>query len=219
MYMSDSKMNAWNKIYSDTDGYLEKPDEIITRLVNDHQIKSSLDVGAGNGRHSIFLASKGVRVKAIDISGEGLKLLSKNAASKGLTVETDVISADEYYDSNKYDLVLSTGGVLNFLDKPTSIQVIQRLKNNVQDGGYMYITVFTIHDSAFSRQYKLAETKNEDTYYSDKIGTWVTGFKDNELKMIFENWIIIEYFEKNILDDGHGEPHYHHTAGILAKFI
>jgi cyclopropane fatty-acyl-phospholipid synthase-like methyltransferase len=217
--MSDTKINTWNKIYSDTDGYLERPDEIITKLVSEYQIKTSLDVGAGNGRHSIFLASKGIRVKAMDISGEGLKLLSKNATSNGLIIETEVISVDDYYDSNKYDLVLSTGGALNFLNKETSIQVIQRLKNNVQEGGYMYITVFTIHDNAFSRQYELAETKNEDTYYSVKIGTWVTGFKDDELRMMFENWRIIEYFEKNILDDGHGDPHYHHTAGILAKRI
>lgn len=217
--MSDIKRNVWNKIYSDTDGYLEKPDEIITRIVSEYPIETSLDVGAGNGRHSIFLAREGIRVKAIDISREGLKLLSKNAASIGLNIETEVISVFDYYDSNKYDLVLSTGGALNFIDKAASIQVIQRLKNNVQDGGYMYVTVFTFHDNAFSRQYEFAEIKNEDTYYSDKIGTWITGFKDNELRMLFKDWEIIKYFEENIIDDGHGEPHYHHTAGILARKI
>lgn len=217
--MSDIKMNIWNKIYSDTEGYLEKPDEIITKLVREQQIKTSLDAGAGNGRHSIFLANEGIKVKAIDISKEGLKLLSKNAASFGVCIDTEVASVYDYYDSNKYDLVLSTGGVLNFLDKATSIQIIQRLKNNVQAGGYMYITVFTIHDNTFHHQYELAEIKHEDTYYSDKIGTWVTGFKDNELRMLFDDWEVVKYFEENILDTGHGEPHYHHTAGILARKV
>lgn len=217
--MSDIKMNIWNKIYSDTEGYLEKPDKIITQLVREHQIETGLDIGAGNGRHSIFLASEGIKVKAMDISKEGLKLLNKNAVNIGVSIDTEVSSVYDYYDSNKYDLVLSTGGVLNFLNKDTSIQVIQRLKNNVKDGGYMYITVFTIHDNAFHHQYELAEKKNQDTYYSDKIGTWVTGFKDNELRMLFDDWEVINYFEENILDSGHGEPHYHHTAGILARKV
>lgn len=217
--MSDINTNTWNKIYSDTEGYLEKPDEIITQLVSKHKIETSLDIGAGNGRHSIFLASEGIKVKAMDISKEGLKLLNKNAANIGATIDTEVSSIYDYYDNNKYDLVLSTGGVLNFLNKATSIQIIERLKNNVHDGGYMYITVFTIHDNAFHHQYELAEIKNEDAYYSDKIGTWVTGFKDNELRMLFEDWEVINYFEENILDTGHGEPHYHHTAGILAKKV
>ncbi|MEG2290683.1 MAG: class I SAM-dependent methyltransferase [Clostridium sp.] len=187
--------------------------------MREHKIKTGLDVGAGNGRHSIFLANEGISVKAIDISKEGLKLLSKNAASIGLNIETEVISVFDYYDSNKYDLVLSTGGALNFLTKAASIQVIQRLKDNVHEGGYMYITVFTINDSAFKHQCELAETKQDDTYYSSKLGTWVTGFKNNELRMLFEDWEEIKYFEDNILDNGHGEPHYHHTAGILARKV
>lgn len=73
--MSDIKMNTWNKIYSDTEGYLEKPDEIITKLVREQQIKTSLDAGAGNGRHSIFLASERIKVKAMDISKEGINFL------------------------------------------------------------------------------------------------------------------------------------------------
>lgn len=83
----------------------------------------------------------------------------------------------------------------------------------------MYITVFTVHDNTFARQFENADIKYGETYYSDKISTWVTGFKDNELSMLFEDWKVIQYFEEDILDDGHGEAHYHHTAGILAKRI
>jgi cyclopropane fatty-acyl-phospholipid synthase-like methyltransferase len=217
VFMSDIKMNTWNNIYSETEGYLERPDETIIRLVRENNIETSLDVGAGNGRHSIFLANNGVKVKAIDISKEGLNLLNVKAKNNDLIIKTEVVSVDDYFDDEKYDLVLSTGGVLNFLNKETSIQVIQKLKDNVKEGGYIYITVFTIHDNAFAHQFEQADIKYGETYYSDKIDTWVTGFKDNELRMLFEDWDTINYFEADILDYGHGEPHYHHTAGILSR--
>ena len=134
-----------------------------------------------------------------------------------LKVETEAISATDYFDKNKYDLVLSTGGALNFFKKDVALEIIERLKNNVNDGGYIYITVFTIHDNTFKRQYDKAEQIEGDSYFSDKTTTWISGFKDNELKELFAGWKVIKYFEEDILDNGHGELHYHHTASILAR--
>ena len=216
--MGDGKINIWNEINSKTTGYTEAPDKEIVNLINNSKISTSLDVGAGNGRHTLFLAKNNVKTKAIDISIEGLKRLRMNAIDNGLEIETEVVSAKDYFDTNTYDLVLSTGGVLNFLKKDVAIEVIKRLKTYVSDGGYMYITVFTVHDNIFKRQYEKSEQIEGNSYFSNKMGTWVSGFKDNELKELFKDWQVIKYFEEDILDDGHGDLHYHHTAGILAKY-
>lgn len=58
---------------------------------------TALDLGAGDGRHTLWLASQGWDVTAVDISAEGLLLTSERAAARGLGVHTivaDVLAAD-----------------------------------------------------------------------------------------------------------------------------
>ena len=51
-----------------------------------------VDVGAGEGRNALFLATRGVRTAALDFATEGLKKAAERAAADGLTL--DVVEQD-----------------------------------------------------------------------------------------------------------------------------
>ena len=86
----------WNKRYLDkTKGEPTPP----VFLVNNWQLLTPgrvLDVAAGDGAASLFLAHKtGFRVTAADIAEEGLKRLSAFAAQRDCAIETCCIDLDQ----------------------------------------------------------------------------------------------------------------------------
>jgi L-ascorbate metabolism protein UlaG (beta-lactamase superfamily)/SAM-dependent methyltransferase len=94
----------------------------------------ALDVGAGMGRNAIHLASLGWNVTAIDLSGEGLKVLQANAAKAGLKVDTVKTSYQDYdFGKSKWDLVAM---ILSWapIEDPA---FLARVKASIKSGGHV----------------------------------------------------------------------------------
>lgn len=69
----------------------------------------ALDLAAGCGRHSIYLAQHGYRVDAFDISFVALTRLMARARSLGLRVRPAVVDLDEIVlPSSVYDVIVDT---------------------------------------------------------------------------------------------------------------
>lgn len=64
----------WNKNYQ-SQGYPVKPAGIVIEYAKLAKGKKALDIAAGNGRNTLFLARQGFSVDAVDISDAGLNLL------------------------------------------------------------------------------------------------------------------------------------------------
>src|SRR6185369_16823122 len=97
----------------------------------------ALDVATGKGRNALFLASKGFRVDAVDISAAALQEARKIARLKGRGV--DFIEADlEHADLPRgaYDLVVN----FNYLDRG----LIQHPKNALKPGGHVVFETYLI---------------------------------------------------------------------------
>jgi tellurite methyltransferase len=81
--MSQKDEIKWNKKYQDTPSLLEerKPSGKLIEIIKKVKGKKALDIACGIGRNSIYLASNGFDVLALDISqvaldalkGKGLK--------------------------------------------------------------------------------------------------------------------------------------------------
>ncbi|MBU3191869.1 methyltransferase domain-containing protein [Clostridium bowmanii] len=70
--------------------------------------KSVLDLGCGTGRNTIYLASRGFKVSACDISKTGIEITKKHTENLGFT-NIDYRIEDMYkmtYDNNSFDAVL-----------------------------------------------------------------------------------------------------------------
>jgi tellurite methyltransferase len=69
----------------------------------------ALDVAGGTGRHALWLAERGLDVTLLDISPVGLEIARREAASRGLRIET--VAADLDVDplpAGPWDLLLAT---------------------------------------------------------------------------------------------------------------
>jgi SAM-dependent methyltransferase len=101
----------------------------------------ALDIAAGAGRHSLALAQHGLRVDAIDISPQGLRLAQQRALEAGLAPGTDLcfIVADlerPWLPRRCYDVIL----VSYFLYRP----LFALIKAQLRPGGWLVYETLTL---------------------------------------------------------------------------
>jgi SAM-dependent methyltransferase len=83
---------VWNKVYKSDNTFFGEEASNFALLCFNHMkansIKKVLDLGAGHGRDSIFFASNGIDVEALDYSTIALEILDKIAKEKRLPIKT-----------------------------------------------------------------------------------------------------------------------------------
>jgi 2-polyprenyl-3-methyl-5-hydroxy-6-metoxy-1,4-benzoquinol methylase len=97
----------------------------------------ALDVAAGEGRNSVFLARHGLDVDAVDISKVGLAKAQHLAAEAGVNINTIVADLTDYNLGNqRYDLVV----VINYLQR----DLIDDLRAALKPGGLILYETYTV---------------------------------------------------------------------------
>ena len=98
-----------------------------------------LDLGSGEGRNSLYLASLGYDVTSLDWNVPSLQKLQEIATQEGLSLEVepyDIECAD--IPGGQYDLIVSTV-VLMFLHEEVIPDVIENMQSHTASGGYNLI--------------------------------------------------------------------------------
>ncbi|HEX7080663.1 MAG TPA: class I SAM-dependent methyltransferase [Gammaproteobacteria bacterium] len=122
--MSEADRRKWNERYREG-AYAER--EHPTALLEEWSARlprgRALDVACGAGRNSLFLASTGRQVDAVDISGVALDRARQAAADRGLDVrfiEADLESAA--LPAGPYDLIV----LVRYVNRALFPQLIER---------------------------------------------------------------------------------------------
>ena len=103
---------------------------------------SVLDVGCGNGCNAIFLAEKGFKVDAFDISWTGLQKARQLAANKKVNVNFFRENLTEFAFSKKYSVILCHD-VLHLCNNSARDWFVEQAMNHTYPGGYNAISVYT----------------------------------------------------------------------------
>jgi SAM-dependent methyltransferase len=103
---------VWNKLYnSDNRFFGEEPSNFALLCINHmkaNNVKKVLELGAGHGRDTIFFASNGIEVEALDYSSTAIDILNKIAEEKRLPIiksqtfdvaKNPLPFADGYFDA------------------------------------------------------------------------------------------------------------------------
>lgn len=112
----DDVQAMWDARYEAAAGSLwgRPPNRHVVDAVRDLDPGDALDLGAGDGRNAVWLAAKGHRVTAVDISPVALEQLRARAADEGVEVATRLVDLRQWTpDAGRYDLV-----VLSFVHLP-----------------------------------------------------------------------------------------------------
>jgi SAM-dependent methyltransferase len=193
--------NIWDKIYSDDSAFFgEDPSDFAQKCYSyfkKYGVKRILELGCGQGRDTIFFASKGFDVHAIDASKVAMKNINQKIGQKNISLELRQFEARETlpYDSSYFDAVYShmfynmrfTDEELDFLFKESN----RVLKNN----GLLYFSVRSDKDVLYNKGKKI------DNNIYEINGFQIRFFTKRQIQSFLEN-----YFEINNIEESYEEP-------------
>ena len=97
----------------------------------------ALDIAAGEGRNSVFLARHGLMVDAVDIAEQGLRKARRLAREMGVKVNTIGADLDTYrVNKEHYDLIVN----FYFLKR----SLIPRIKKGLKKGGRIVFETYIL---------------------------------------------------------------------------
>ena len=112
--MEPDEKASWNKKYGEGSHSSLEPDPFLVSAYDEFLFGTSpglaLDVAGGVGRHAIWLAQRGWRVKLVDISEVGVSQAEENAKQTGtassIITEVRDLNAGQDLGREQYDLVV-----------------------------------------------------------------------------------------------------------------
>jgi len=126
----------------------------------------ALDLATGEGRNSVYLASKGFQVLGLDISPKGLEKAQKLAAEKQVTIETKAVDLEQYQlERDAYDVIL----VSYYLQRT----LIPQIKAALKSGGVALIETYNLdylkYNPRFRREWALEQNELLEWFKDFKI--------------------------------------------------
>lgn len=135
---------VWSNTYNSMIQVSMLPTEFLTDVVKDVEPGKALDVACGQGRNSIFLASRGWDVTGFDIDEEALDSAQAKADRMGVFIRTTQKSKKTFkYGVNEWDLIaliyadVICGGCIAY-DRA----FIRQLKESLKPGGIVVYEFF-----------------------------------------------------------------------------
>ncbi len=132
----------WDRRYASAPQvFRAEPDESLVELVSPLPPGTAIDLGAGEGRNSLWLARRGWNVVAVDASRVALDRLSDAAEVEALSINTvadDLISylADARVAETSFDLV-----VLAYVhpDPSGRAELLTAAAHSLSAGGHLFV--------------------------------------------------------------------------------
>lgn len=102
-----------------------------------------LDLGCGLGRHSIYMATHGFDVTAIDLSEYGVNYLKDWAKKCNLDIKTEVSNMLSLpFGDNSFDCIMAFN-VIYHTDTQGFIKAINEIKRILRPGGELFLTLIS----------------------------------------------------------------------------
>ena len=199
MVKKGSGKNHFEKEYSKTRGsyWGMKPGERLIYFESLLKRNSKvLDLGCGTGRVAVYLASKGHRATAVDISPTAISKLNEYAKDKRLKIKTLIADMEYYKINDSYDVIISLFAI-HFLAKKKIYPLTKLMKEKTRKNGFNFIGVFR----------KGKGNKNKHQY------------ENGELSKMYHDWKITSYREFSRREK-HGEKgkwHTHEISNLISQ--
>ena len=101
---------------------------------------SVLDLCCGNGRHSIQLAKRGLRVTGLDLNPEYLELANNAAKASQLTIETVAADMREIPFEDKFDAIVNMYSSFGYLESEAEdLKVLESAARALKAGGRLLL--------------------------------------------------------------------------------
>ena len=191
----------WDEIYSNDSAFFgEEPSDFAQKCYGDfkrYDVKRLLELGCGQGRDSIFFASNGLDVYAVDSSKVAIENIKQKMRGKNICLHLSHFEVRQAlpFDSSHFDAVYShmfynmrfIDEELKFLFKESS----RVLKNN----GLLYFSVRSDKDVLYNKGKKI------DSNIYEINGFQIRFFTKPQIKSFLSN-----RFEIKKIEESYEEP-------------
>ena len=147
-----------------------------------------LDIGAGQGRNSVYMARRGIAVDALEPSIPGVNALERITAEQGLPIRRFSKSFERFSPPVVHYSGILVFGLIPDLEWKAIGQLEDRISTWTGRGSVIWITGFTIHDPAYARQ---------------RSGTVRTYLEPGQILQLFNRYSALHHWE------GLGPEHRH----------
>ncbi|MFH1979216.1 MAG: class I SAM-dependent methyltransferase, partial [Patescibacteria group bacterium] len=111
------------------------PSPLLEHFYNQVPKGAALDIGFGRGNDSIFLASKGFGVTAIDTKKNNTDDLIRIAKENNLSVKAEMIDVRKFeFRQDAYEIIVAMNSLF-FLSGNEFKTIIQNVKKSLKPGG------------------------------------------------------------------------------------
>lgn len=204
----------YNEYYmANQNAFGEQPEKIL--LDHTHLIPRKspiLDVGAGQGRNTIYLSELGFQVDAMDPSSVSINTLEEIKLQKKLRFNTLLTDFKDFPETKRYSAVL-VFGLIQILDRDEVALLKNKISGWLKNGGLLFLTSFTIEDDSHKtiRENSLEIGKNS---YLKPNGEKRTFFEPGEIKKLFQEYEPLYYREGLGPRHRHGNGPYERHAMV-----
>src|SRR5436305_7793834 len=187
----NERLRKWDEKFSRGDElHAFAPSSPLPQAIAGAKPGLALDLASGAGRHALFLAERGWRVRALDGSRTGIDRMLEEATRRGVADRIDAHLVDLESDAvslgdEAFDLVCD----FYFLHRP----LFEHIESAVKPGG-LFVAAIHVEDEAATHSFLL---------------------EAGELRKIVEGW----GFESLHFREGSSNEtgHHHATAEIIAR--
>jgi tellurite methyltransferase len=198
--------DQYERLYKDKPlAFGGSPSSLVVELCDLLPVGSTvLDLGAGQGRNALYLASRGYHVTVVELTSSGCEQMQEAARKQGLSLDTciegDISSPEIIGQVGNYDAVLCIN-VLPFLTEEGVGRVIAAMQEKTNPGGYMLISAFMVESASRKEEY---------------LNRGKFRFIPEELRERFRGFSVISVYDEGISNNClDGKPRY--VARLIAQ--
>jgi tellurite methyltransferase len=186
-----------------------RPSLGVDRLVRDGRVPPgpALDLACGDGRNAKYLAARGFRVSAVDISPAAITRLRRAARARGLPVSAAVADIRDYPLPRERFALVVAASTLGYLSPREAVGLAHRISACLRRGGLLYCEEFTTEDPGYTGVGPRSE-------FAELVRSY---FVPEELPWLFPELQVVSLQRVRVLDAGHGRPHEHDIVRFVAR--
>ncbi|OGO18492.1 MAG: hypothetical protein A2Z14_19825 [Chloroflexi bacterium RBG_16_48_8] len=178
---------------------MKAPSEWLEKWIGHITLGNALELGAGDGETTVWLAQSGFKVVAVERDPEACRLLRE--ACMGLDVEIHPMDVrDHVLSEGKYNLIYASA-LLHFI-KPTDLwPLADRIVAALASGGFLIAEAFTIDDPGYEALWNSGVAQIEpNTFVIPSSEEVIHYFAPGELRRTFSVLEVFDYEETRRID-------------------
>ncbi len=204
-------MTDYNQQYKNNKNVFgAEPEKILQDYYSTiNKSKPVLDIGAGQGRHTFFLARKGYVLDAIDTSSVSIEFLKNEARLNHWNIRPFQKNFMDFTPPTKSYSAILIFGLIQILKCSELKALISKINEWIETGSLLFITAFSTLDASF-KMYANNWQAGEQNSFKDANGNVRTFLEPGEISTLFNAYSTIHHWE------GLG-PKHHHGDGKLEQ--